>query len=83
MRASSLLRLQRTFGNAATTSLLTPDQPFGAALVLQRQPKPNPVDQAGRALRDFEAWADDEKKLQNVTDKAAVVGLDPKQAASV
>jgi hypothetical protein len=31
----------------------------------------------------FEAWADDEKKRQNVTDKAAVVGLDPKQAASV
>jgi len=83
MRASGLLRLQRTFGNAATTSLLTQDQPFGAALVVQRQPKPNPVDQAGRALRDFEAWADDEKKLQNVTDKAAVVGLDPKQAASV
>jgi hypothetical protein len=72
MRASAVLRLQRTFGNAATT-----------ALVVQRQPKPNPVEQAGRALRDFEAWADDEKKRQNVTDKAAVVGLDPKQAASV
>jgi len=55
------------------------------ALVVQRQPKsqPNPVEQAGRALRDFEAWADDEKKRQNVVDKAAVVGLDPKQAASV
>ena len=52
---------------------------------MQRQPKskPNPVDQAGQALRDFEAWADDEKKRQNVIDKAAVVGLDPKQAASV
>ena len=52
---------------------------------MQRQPKsqPNPVDQAGQALRDFEAWADDEKKRQNVVDKAAVVGLDPKQAASV
>ena len=54
-------------------------------MVVQRQPKsqPNPGDQAGKALRDFEAWADDEKKRQNVVDEAAVVGLDPKQAASV
>jgi hypothetical protein len=54
-------------------------------LVVQRQPKspPNPVEVAGQALRDFEAWADDEMKRQNVIDQAAVVGLDPKQAASV
>jgi hypothetical protein len=84
MRAAGVLNLQRTFGNAAATALLTrQEQHLGAALVVQRQPKPNPVDQAGRALRDFEAWADNEKKRQNVTDKAAVVGLDPKQAASV
>ena len=81
-----MLRLQRRFGNAATTALLTGTASLPAgALVVQRQPKspPNPVEVAGQALRDFEAWADDEKKRQNVVDQAAVVGLDPKQAASV
>ena len=86
MRPAGVLRLQRTVGNAAATALLTRQEPhLAAGWVVQRQPKskPNPVDQAGQSLRDFEAWADDEKKRQNVTDKAAVVGLDPKQAASV
>ena len=86
MRPAGVLRLQRTVGNAAATALLTRQEPhLATGWVVQRQPKskPNPVDQAGQALRDFEAWADDEKKRQNVVDKAAVVGLDPKQAASV
>jgi hypothetical protein len=86
MRPAAVLLLQRTVGNAAATALLTRQElQLGTGLVVQRQPKsqPNPVEQAGRALRDFEAWADDEKKRQNVIDKAAVVGLDPKQAASV
>jgi hypothetical protein len=83
---AGVLRLQRRFGNAATTALLAGKISLPAgALVVQRQPKSpsNPVEVAGRALRDFEAWADDEKKRQNVVDKAAVVGLDPKQATSV
>jgi hypothetical protein len=90
MRPAGLLRLQRTVGNAATTALLGGHGPLYPGtppllVTVQRQPKaqPNPVDQAGRALRDFEAWADDEKKRQNVVDKAAVGGLDPKQASSV
>ena len=86
MRPAGVLRLQRTVGNAATTALLTRQQTLlGARPVVQRQPKSqaNPADRAGKALRDFEAWADDEKKRQNVVDTAAVVGLDPKQAASV
>ena len=85
MRPAGVLRLQRTVGNAAATALLTRAPHLASGWVVQRQPKskPNPVDQAGQALRDFEAWADDEKKRQNVVDKAAVVGLDPKQAASV
>jgi hypothetical protein len=86
MRPAAVLQLQRTVGNAAATALITRQElQLSTGLVVQRQPKspPNPVDQAGRALRDFEAWADDEKKRQNVIDKAAVVGLDPKQAASV
>jgi hypothetical protein len=86
MRPAAVLHLQRTVGNAAATALITGQElQVGTGLVVQRQPKaqPNPVDQAGRALRDFEAWADDEKKRQNVVDTAAVVGLDPKQAASV
>ena len=86
MTPAGVLRLQRTVGNAAATALLTQHGPRPLmALVVQRQPKaqPNPIDQAGRALRDFEAWADDEKKRQNVVDTAAVVGLDPKQATSV
>ena len=86
MRPAGVLRLQRTVGNAAASALLTRGEPhLASGWVVQRQPKskPNPVDQAGQALRDFEAWADDEKKRQNVVDKAAVVGLDPKQAASV
>jgi hypothetical protein len=85
MRAAGVLDLQRTLGNAAATALLTGQDPHpgtrdgvGCAAAAE----PSPVDQAGRALQDFEAWAD-EKKRQNVTDKAAVVGLDPKQAASV
>ncbi|HEU5484762.1 MAG TPA: hypothetical protein VFU98_07645, partial [Microlunatus sp.] len=80
-----VLHLQRTIGNTGTTALLTsPTLLTRSALTVQRQPKPpNPVEQAGRALRDFEAWADDQMKRQNVVDKAAVVGLDPKQASSV
>lgn len=84
--AAGVLRLQRMVGNAATTALLTGTASLSAgALVVQRQPKspPNPVEVAGQALRGFEAWADDEKKRQNVMDQAAVVGLDPKQATSV
>jgi hypothetical protein len=84
--AAGVLRLQRRFGNGATTALLAGHVSLPAGvLVVQRQPKspPNPVEAAGQALRDFEAWADDEKKRQNVVDQAAVVGLDPKQAASV
>jgi hypothetical protein len=53
MRASGLLRLQCTFGNAATTSLLTQDQPFGAALVVQRQPDGGRQD-AGEGRRSQE-----------------------------
>ena len=86
MRADGLLRLQRSYGNSATTALLTHRDPHPlTGFVVQRQPKapPSGIDQAGKALRDFEAWADDEKKRQNVVDQAAVVGLDPKQAASV
>jgi hypothetical protein len=85
VRAAGVLRLQRTSGNAATTAFLTQQAVLGTGLAVQRQPKsqPNPADQAGKALRDFEAWADDEKKRQNVVDEAAVVGLDHKQAASV
>jgi len=84
--AADLLRLQRTFGNSATTALLTHRDPRPLkVLVVQRQPKapPSGIDQAGLALRNFEAWADDEKKRQKVIDQAAVVGLDSKQAASV
>ena len=86
MRPDGLLRLQRSYGNTATTALLTHRDPHPlTGFVVQRQPKapPSGIDQAGKALRDFEAWADDEKKRQNVVDQAAVVGLDPKQAASV
>ncbi|HSU34259.1 MAG TPA: hypothetical protein VLJ88_01240, partial [Propionibacteriaceae bacterium] len=86
MRPAGLLHLQRTYGNTATTALLTHRDPHPlTGFIVQRQPKapPSGIDQAGKALRDFEAWADDEKTRQKVVDQAAVVGLDPKQAASV
>jgi hypothetical protein len=52
MRAAGVLNLEPRFGKAAATALLArQDQHLGAALVVQRQPKPNPVGQAGRALR--------------------------------
>ena len=87
MRQAGVLALQRTAGNAATVALL--DQPHryaGTGLVVQRKtpkPPPDPTKVAGGELRDVEAWAETEKKRQNVRDTAAVVGLDPNRAASV
>lgn len=86
VRPAGVLALQRSAGNAATTALLSRPQLYVATgLAVQRQPKApvDPIKAAGQSLRDFEAWADTEKKRQNVIDTAAVVGLDPRQAASV
>lgn len=79
------MNLQRTYGNRATSALLA-GRTIGPSVLLTVQPQPKaptPIEKAGQALRDFEGWADDERKRQQVVDKAAVVGLDPKQASSV
>src|SRR6478609_3311338 len=87
LRPDGVLALQRTAGNAATVALLTrPSGYVGTGLVVQRKkPKapPEPTVLAGKQLQGMEAWAETEVKRQRVTDAAAVVGLDPKQAASV
>jgi len=80
---SHVVQLQRTCGNAATAALL---RTAAGPLTIQRQPKKQPADpteQAGALLRGFEAWASDEKQRQHVVETAAVVGLDPKQAAGI
>ncbi|GAA3626422.1 hypothetical protein [Microlunatus ginsengisoli] len=88
VRPAGVLALQRSAGNAATVALLTrPGAYVGTGLVLQRKtpkaPPPEPTVVAGKQLQGVEAWADTEAKRQHVIDSAAVVGLDPKQAASV
>lgn len=88
LRPAGVLALQRTAGNAATTALLSRPSVFASTgLVVQRKkpksPPPDPTVLAGQQLRGVEAWAEAEKKRQNVRDTAAVVGLDPRQAASV
>jgi hypothetical protein len=91
LRPAGVLALQRSAGNAATTALLDRPELYAATgLAVQRQPKTPPktpakppIEVAGDSLRNFEAWADTEKKRQNVIDTAAVVGLDPRQASSV
>ncbi|HET9649246.1 MAG TPA: hypothetical protein VFP34_13605, partial [Microlunatus sp.] len=83
LRPAGVLALQRTAGNAATVQLLSaPHLYSGTGLVLQRK-GPDPVESTGAALRALQDWATGEARRQKVHDAAAVVGLDPKQAASV
>lgn len=69
-----VLQLQRDHGNQATSLMLQRDTPKVA---------PSPVKEAGALLAGVETWAEEQRDKQKVISTAAVVGLDPKQLASV
>jgi hypothetical protein len=48
-----------------------------------KKPPPDGAEQAAALLKGVDPWAASEKQRQGVVENAAVVGLDPKQAASI
>jgi hypothetical protein len=85
-RALAVIRqLQRTYGNRATAALIA----GSASVTVQRDTAgggtaaKDPMHEAGDLLQEVGRWADDEMTKQKVIDAEAVVGLDPKQSASV
>ena len=96
LHPAAVLGFLRSHGNAATTTLragrarmptgITGTGWIAGAPTIQRQvkkPPPDGAQQAAALLKGVDPWAATEKKRQGVVDNAAVVGLDPKQAASI